>query len=201
MITRLFIPKIIGALIVMAIVPDVAVADWTLIVPDKPVTVANSTMKVTPKSVWNRWSSRPSSFGEIWTIDGASLNELTFFAKVTSGSTLYNEMDEANAPLPVFRKDMLPTDLVELFESSNRILLQSSVFNVDEAEPAKLSGHVAVRFRYSYASEADGLLRKGEGVAANIDGNLYLINFVAPQIHYFDRDVIKFRQIVDSISI
>ena len=179
----------------------VAHADWTLIPANKAVAVANSTMKVTPGADWNRWSARPSSYGEIWTMDGLSLNELTFFAKVSEGNALYNETDSANQPLPKFRKDMLPTDLVELFEASNRILLQSSIFKVDEIEPAKLGGKDAVRFRYSYASEADGLTRNGEGVAANINGKLYMVNFVAPQIHYFERDVPKFREIVASISI
>ncbi len=192
--------SIIGAVCAAAFTSPVY-AGWTLIAAGKPVAVANSTMKVTPDADWNRWSARPSSYGEIWTIDGISLNELTYFAKIPGGSPIYNETDSVNQPLPKFRKDMLPTDLVELFEASSRLTLQSSIFKIDAVEPAKLDGRDAVKFSYSYASEADGLNRKGEGVAANIDGKLYLINFVAPQIHYFDRDVIKFRQIIASISI
>jgi hypothetical protein len=195
------IRQILIAAFCLISLPGTAIAQWSLIPANKSVSIANSTMKVTPKSEWNRWSSRPSSNGEIWTQDGLSLNELTFFAKLSAGDTLYNQTDSFNNPLPKFRKDMLPTDLVELFEASNRILLQSSVFKVDGAEPAKLGGYSAVRFQYSYASEADGLIRKGEGVAANIDGKFYMVNFVAPQIHYFDRDLPEFREIVASISI
>lgn len=180
---------------------NAAHAGWTLIPANKPVMVAGSTMKVTPKSEWNRWSARPSSQAEIWTLDGVALNELTFFAKVSSGEAIYNQMDSNNNPLPKFRRDMLPTDLVELFEASNRILLQSSVFKVDEIEPAKFGVYPAVRFRYNYATEADGMTRKGEGVAANINGKFYMVNFVAPQIHYFDRNVGQFRDIVASISL
>jgi hypothetical protein len=180
---------------------NIAHADWTIVSPDKSVSVAKSTMKVTPKDAWSRWSFRPSSKGEIWTIDGLGLNELTFFSKVLPNETLYNETDGANMPLPKFRKDMLPADLPEFFETSNRIILQSALFKIDQAEPAKLSGHDAVRFRYSYTSDADGLARAGECVAANVDGRLYLVNFVAPKIFYFERDVAKFREIVASLSI
>jgi hypothetical protein len=176
-------------------------ADWTLIPSGKPVRVANSTMKVTPSVDWNQWSARPSDKGEIWTLDGTALNELTFFARITNGNPIYWEKDGFNQPLPVFRKDMLPTDLVELFEVSNRTLLQSSLFKIENVEPAKLGGYDAVRFRYSYENQSDGLTRLGEGVASNVDGKFYMINFVAPKLHYFDRDVAKFRQIVDSIVI
>jgi hypothetical protein len=96
---------------------------------------------------------------------------------------------------------MLPTDLVELFEASNRIILQTSIFTVDNVEPAKLAGRDAVRFSYHYAAQDDELNRKGEGIAANIDGKLYMVNFVAPTIHYFDRDVVKFRALAETIKL
>lgn len=187
--------------LLLAIVPaSITYAEWTLVPANKSVNVAKSTMKVTPEVAWSRWSHRPTPKGEIWTIDGLGLNELTFFSKVLPDETLYNEAGGATMHLPKFHKNMLLSDLPEFFETSNRIVLQSALFKIDQAEPAKLSGHDAVRFRYSYSSDADGLARTGECVAANVDGKLYLVNFAAPKIFYFERDVGKFREIVASLS-
>ena len=92
-------------------------------------------------------------------------------------------------------------DVVEMFETTNRILLQTSLFEIFSVEPAALDGHDAVRFRYQYVVEDDQLNRTGEAVAAIVDGELYLVNFVAPAIYYFDRDIAVFRQMIDTIQL
>lgn len=194
---------IVRPMLALAITSQLCVpvfADWTLVPRGASTAVAKSKMKVTPADDWNRWSSRPSK-GEIWTLDGLALNEVSFFAQIADGEPLYRERDRKNLPLPKFKADMLPTDLVELFEASNRILMQTSLFEMRNVEPAKMSGHDAVRFSYSYVMQGDELNRKGEAVAANIGGKLYLVNFVAPSMHYYDRDIAKFRALAASIRI
>jgi hypothetical protein len=193
--------KFVTGLAVAGLLAAPAMAGWKIMPKGTPVAVAKSNMTVTPADDWNRWSSRPSKKGEIWTLDGTSLNELSFFAQIASGEALYRERDKKNLPLPKFKSDMLPTDLVELFEASNRIVLQTSLFEVSNVEPTKISGKDAVRFSYRYVVQGDELARNGEAVAANIGGKLYLINFVAPSIHYYERDVPKFRALVNSIKI
>jgi hypothetical protein len=185
----------------LIVVSGPALSGWTIMPAGTPVAVAKSTMTVTPTQDWNRWSARPSKKGEIWTLDGTTLNELSFFARIDNGEPIYRELNKKDMPLPKFKSDMLPTDLVELFEASNRIVLQTPLFTLDTVEPAKLGGHNAVRFSYHYAVEGDQLNRKGEGVAANVDGKLYLVNFVAPEIYYYDRDIASFRNLVSKIKI
>lgn len=189
------------ALSCAAMIAPSAQAGWTLMSADTATPVVNGAMKVTPGQAWNRWTARPSNRGEIWTLDGLGLNELSFFAGIRDGETLYHEQDRRNLPLPRYRSNMSPLDVVELFEGSNRILLQSSIFEIGKVEPAKLAGHDGVRFQYRFVAGGEELARRGEGVAAIIDGKLYLVNFAAPAIHYFDRDLPKFHAIVDSISI
>lgn len=170
-------------------------------VQGEEIAVAKTGMNVVPQGEWNRWSARPSDRSELWTRDGIALNELTFFARIANGEPIYRERDKRNQPMPKFRSDMLATDLVDLFEQSNRIILQTSVFEVLEVEPAKLGGEKAVRFRYRYAVKGDELDRSGEAVAANIKGKLYIVNFSAPSIYYFDRDLPEFRAMADSITL
>ncbi len=193
--------KWMTAIAITAALSAPALAGWKVMPKGTAVAVAKSKMTVTPADDWNRWSARPSKKGEIWTLDGTTLNELSFFAQIASGEALYRERDKKNLPLPKFKSDMLLTDLVELFEASNRIVLQTSLFEVSNVEPTKLAGKDAVRFSYRYVVQGDELARNGEAVAANIGGKLYLVNFVAPSIHYYERDVPKFRALVDSIKI
>ncbi len=176
-------------------------AAWKEMTAGTPIQVANSSMTVTPSGDWNRWSFRPSIHGEIWTRDGVSLNELSFFAQIPNGQPIYREQYNAEQLLPKFKSDMLLTDVVELFEASNRIVLQTSIFQIDRVEPAKLGVTDAVRFNYSYALQGDELARSGEATAAIIDGKLYVANFVAPSIHYFENNVTSVREMVASIKI
>jgi hypothetical protein len=175
-------------------------ASWKALSADVPVVVANSEMAVVPGNSWNQWSFRPSVYGEIWTRDGVSLNELSFFAQIPDGQPIYRELNSRDWPLPKFRSAMLLTDIAELFEASNRSVLQTAVFVIDRAEPIELGGFDGVRIRYHYASPADDLIRRGEAVAAIVDNKLYLINFVAPAIYFFDRDIDDFRAIVASVN-
>jgi hypothetical protein len=197
----MYLGKLVTGLALAGLLSAPALAGWKIIPKGVPVAVAKNKMTVTPADDWNRWSSRPSNKGEIWTLDGTRLNELSFFAQIASGEALYYERDEKNLPLPKFKSDMLPIDLVALFEATNRIVLQTSLFEVVNVEPAKISGKDAVRFSYNYVVQGDELVRNGEVVAANIGGKLYMVNFVAPSIHYFERDVPKFRALVNSIKI
>ncbi len=176
-------------------------AGWKAMPAGKTVAVVDESLSVTPTQSWNRWTRRPSKFGEVWTLDGLALNELTFFAGVPSGKAIYHDRLRRNRPLPKFKSDMLLTDLAELFESSNRIVLQTSLFEIEETQPARLAGHDAVRFSYSYAIQGDELKRKGEAVATIVDGKFYMVNFVAPALHYFDRDIGNVRKLVDTATI
>lgn len=174
---------------------------WTVMPANKVIGVAKGGLTVTPRGAWNRSSMRPSRRGEVWTRDGAALNELTFFAGISDGEAILRQGYTAGKPLPRFKSDMLPTDIVQLFEVTNRSLLQSSVFQVELTEPARLGKHSGVRFRYNYAVQNEDLPRRGEAVAAIVEGKLYLVNFVAPSLYFFDRDIEEVRQIVAEFEI
>jgi hypothetical protein len=177
-------------------------AGWSLISGKKTVIVTKGKkMKVTPTNDWNKFSYRPTKRSELWTRDGLSLNEVYFLAEVLPGEPLFKQRDKKDEPLPKFKADMLPTDLVDLYEGSARIILRSSKFEVLKVEPAKLGSHDAVRFQYTYVVGDEPLTRKGEVVAANLGGKMYMMSFAAPEIEYFDRDIAEFRDMVSKVTI
>jgi hypothetical protein len=158
--------------------------------------VAKSAMSVTPDRAWNK-SGRPGRLSEAWTLDGLSINELTFYGGILDGKTLFREVDKINAPLPKFNKTMLAPDIATLLESSYRVALGTSLMQIDSVEPSTLAGAPGFKFTYSFAVQ-DEVKRRGVARGAVIDGKLYLITYEAPRIHYFDRDLESFNKIADS---
>ena len=179
-----------------------ALAGWKLVSGNKTVIVTKGKkMKVTPTGDWNQFSYRPTKRSEVWTRDGLSLNELYFLSETLPGEPLFKQLNKKDEPLPKFKADMLPTDLVDLFEGSVRINIKSSKFEVLKVEPAKLGSHDAVRLQYSYVVGDEPLTRRGEVVMANIGGKLSMVNFTAPAIEFFDRDIGEIREMVSKASL
>jgi hypothetical protein len=189
------------AFAMIATVSVPAFADWAVMSGEKEAKVAKGTIKVTPVGDWNRSSSRPSRRSEAWTRDGINLNELTFYGAIEDGETVLRQGWATMEKLPRFKSDMLPTDIAELFESTNRMVLQSSLFKLGKVEAAKLGTHDGVRFSYSYAVQDEDIDRRGEATAAIVDGKLYLVNYVAPSLHYFDAYLPEVRKMVETAVI
>ncbi len=81
---------------------------------------------------------------------------------------------------------MLAPDIAQLFESSYRVSVGTSLMSIDPIEPAVFAGQPGFRFAYSFVVQGEEVRRKGEATGAVIGGKLYLITFEAPVIHYFD---------------
>jgi len=164
----------------------------------KPVAVAKSALTVTPSVDWNRLSARPGVAAESWTLDGLSLNDLTFYGGIGDGQSLFRDAKKKTEPLPKFSKTMLIPDIAQLFESSYRVALGTSLMSVDSIEPATFAGRPGFKFTYSYVVQDEEVRRKGEARGAVVDGRLYMITFQAPVIHYFDATVDRARSVADS---
>ena len=158
--------------------------------------VARSALTVTPDRAWNK-AGRPGRLSESWTLDGLTINELTFYGGIVDGKTLFREVDKINAPLPKFSKTMLAPDIATLLESSYRVALGTSLMTIESIEPSTLAGAQGFKFTYSFAV-SDEVKRRGIARGAIIGDKLYLVTYEAPRIHYFDRDKASFDKIADS---
>jgi hypothetical protein len=194
--------KLARALLVSVAIASAAPALAYRLVPANSATaVAKSGLTVRPDRDWNRQGARPGRYAETWTLDGVALNDLTFYGGIADGATLFREVNKTERPLPRFSSTMLAPDIVQLFESSYRVALSTSLMSVVSVEPATFAGAQGFRFTYSYTVQNEDVRRNGEARGAVIDGKLYLVTFEAPAIHYFDRDVAAFRQIADTAKI
>lgn len=193
--------KIAAAVLLATMTAVPAQAGWKLVEASKPAVVAKSTMKATAAEPWNRWSYRPIKKSEVWTLDGINLNELYFVTGLIPGEPIYREANKKDNPLPKFRTGMQLTDIPELFESSNRVVLGVSSFTISGVEPFKFGGNDGIKFSYEYALSNSALTRKGVAVGTIVQNKLHLISFTAPSLHYFDRDRAKAEAIMASVTI
>jgi hypothetical protein len=173
----------------------------SLVAPGPRSNIAHSSLSANPTSEWNRLSLRGGKYVEVWTIDGDDLNKATFYGEVPVGKTIFREADKKNAPLPRVTPNMLITDIPTLLESSYRIQLDTSQMSIDEQEPTTVGGHKGIRFTYTFVRQDDEVRRKGEAVGAFVNGALYLVTYEAPAIHFFAKDIEKFRQLASTLKI
>lgn len=173
----------------------------SLISPGPQPKIARSNLSASPASEWNKLSERGGKNVEIWTVDGDELNKITFFGGIPVGEPLLKEADKKHAPLPRVTANMLITDIPAILESTYRIQLHTMQMSIDDQEPALLGGYKGVKFRYTFAREDDEVQRKGEAVGAFVGDRLYIVAYEAPAIHFFDKDIEKFRQLVTTLKI
>ena len=185
------------AAVVLGTVAPAWAGQFRLVSAGERVTVAKSALVVTPSQDWNHLGPRVGRNAESWTMDGLSLDDVTFYGGIASDETLFKEGNRKDKPLPRFSATMLPPDVVQMFEESYRIANDTSVFSVDKVEPTKFLGVDGVRFSYRFTSR-DEVERMGLGTAAIVGGKLYMITYEAPAIYYFDKYVDAYGKIVDS---
>jgi len=172
----------------------------SLVAPGLRSGIAKSRIAATPAGEWNKLSFSGGKNVEVWTLDGDSLNKVTFFGGIAAGQPLLRERDKKNSPLPKVAGDMLVTDIPTLLETTYRSQYAVNQMAIETQQPAKLDGHSGIRFSYSF-TKSDDVRRKGEAVGAMVNGQLYLICYEAPEIYFFDKDVEKFRSLAGSIKL
>lgn len=173
----------------------------TLIAPGPRAGIAQSRLSATPDGEWNRLSRKDGKNVELWTLDGDSLNKVAFFGGIPVGASLLREIDRKNRPLPKVTSNMLITDIPALLESTYRSQFAVAQMQIDTQEPALLDGNKGIRFTYAFSRADDELQRKGEGIGAMVNGQLYLVIYEAPALYFFDKDVDKFRKLAATLKL
>lgn len=189
------------AVVAIGLATAPALAGYKLVAKGAPTAVAKSTLTVTPSVDWNRLGARPGRNAESWTLDGLTLNDVTFYGGIADNTTLFRDSKKKTAPLPRFSKTMLAPDIAQLFESSYRVSIGTSLMSIDSVAPAIFAGRPGFHFTYTFVIQGEEVRRKGEATGAVIDGKLYLITFEAPVIHYYDATKDAAHAIIDSAKI
>ena len=171
-----------------------------LIAPGPVTPIAKSSFSAKPAGEWNRLNLREGKHTETWTLDGPLLNRVDFFGGVAVGQPLFRETDKKRQPLPKVSSGMLITDIPVLLETTYRAQLRAKRLDINEQEPAMFGAAKGVRFTYRFVRADDDVERRGEALAAVKGDKLYLITYEAPALHFFEKDIVRFRALAATIA-
>jgi hypothetical protein len=129
------------------------------------------------------------------TVDGPLLNRLYIGSGLRPNDWMVRP-ESRITPTPLYRSDMSPTELVEFVADSVTALGYQRV-ETSGLRPAKLGEADALRFDLKGQTEA-GLDISGTAVAAERNGRLYMILYLAPSEHYFGAGQAEVESIIAS---
>lgn len=166
--------------------------------------IGKSRLAAKPDTDWNRVSHKDGKFIEVWTKDGTALNKVIFLSGLPAGTTMFASGSNHNNGLPgdapLFSTDKKNENITELFELSYRNKFDIQSMNTYDDEPYRMANKDGVKFRYKMILKADKVERQGEAYAVISNGKLYLAAFEAPEIHFFEKDIAAFRNVVRSLK-
>lgn len=184
-------------LMLIIVVALLAACSVHSIVKDQPQTIKSIT--VTPTLIWNKVPSNLSVGGvPTWTADGISLNSLSFFSDIKDGKTLIRATKKEQ--YPIFKADMLATELVELIESTLAKAYAAKVLSSGNLKPLTIGNDDGFEYTFDFVA-GDELPRRGYIVGAVKNEKLHIIFYQAARLHYYDSRVEDVRNIVKTAVI
>jgi hypothetical protein len=134
------------------------------------------------------WARVRANRQELWTIDGAPLNQLSIISKVRPGEHVFLGARERRSRPdgPWFRAGMRADEVRDVMLDALRGAGWAQVAS-ERLRPADFGGVPGLRFELSMAN-GRGLRYRGMAAAAERDGRLSLLVWVAPEEHYYPRD-------------
>lgn len=168
-----------------------ACAPYTLVTPQRQT--VGGVISVDPGIRWNKVEFAPyQGKVEVWTLDGLALNSLVFFTGVADGEPLFVSRSLAASGAqekpPVFRADMNPLEIQELFDATIARNFRTSIIESQSLKPVEVAGVPGFRFETRFVGR-DEVVRSGVFLGAVRGGRLYGAWFQGARLHYFQRYV------------
>lgn len=171
---------------------------WVGLPPGEALVQGRMTVKV--DAAWSRMEGAKEPKHDAWTSDGLSLDQLHFYAGLAEGESFVAVTGApADKPIPRFRADMEAQDVVEFYESF--ATRDGSVFTVEKVAPCPFGGRSGFRFDFTRIRRSDEVRLRGVGYGVIQGGELFLMVFEAPRIHYFAKHAARVEAIAQSMQI
>ena len=162
----------------------------------------NNKLAVKLPEAWNRLNY-PGQPYEVWTQEGASLDQLRLWAGLPAGKPIVTlppaPSGQKAARVPTFTGKMTPDQLVSLFEIMYSA--DGSQVKVTRIEPGTFAGADGVRFEFMVITKKTELQVRGLGWAAVRNNELYAATYHAPELAFFKRLAPKAEAVVKTAMI
>ncbi len=175
------------------------VPTYTLIAPST-LGVSKGSLNVTTAIPWNKV---PLVGGikqeERWTLNGPSLDSVTFVAGVEDGDQIVKQRKKADRQVPAFSATMTPPELVSMIESYYAIIGAIN-YNTTNVMPAEFLGGSGMQIDYQFTG-ADDVKRRGRTMLVVLAGKLYMMSALGAELHYYDAFLPEFESMARSATI
>ena len=170
------------------------------LVRQRPTTVGNGTLVVTPPREWNKiWARLFVDVREVedWTLNGPYLDGISFVTGLKSGAYIVRQDKREYRQVPKFRSDMTAPEIASMLESLFRVRGGAVDFKTTNLAPRPFLGANGFQFDFDHL-DGDEVWRRGRAVGATINGRLYLILYDATRAHYYNAALGDYEAIVNS---
>ena len=167
----------------------------------RSVPVGDGSVVVTPTREWNRvsatWSIDDIRAVEDWTLNGSSLDSLSFVTGLKGGRYIIRQSKRAAQQVPKFRSDMTAPEVTAMLESFYRVKAGTVDFKTIGLSPRQFMGYPGFQFDFDHL-DTDEVWRRGRTVGAVIEGRLYLVLLDGARSHYFNAALADFEAVANS---
>ncbi|HEV2044462.1 MAG TPA: hypothetical protein VGR05_07265 [Sphingomicrobium sp.] len=167
----------------------------------RSVAVGDGSVVVTPTREWNRvsstWSIDDIRAVEDWTLNGSSLDSLSFVTGLKGGRYIIRQSKRSAQQVPKFRSDMTAPEVTAMLESFYRVKAGTIDFKTIGLSPRQFMGYPGFQFDFDHL-DTDEVWRRGRSVGAVIDGRLYLVLLDGARSHYFNAALPDFEAVANS---
>ena len=170
----------------------------------RPIAVGDGSVIVTPTREWNRvsatWSIDDIRAVEDWTLNGSSLDSLSFVTGLKGGRYIIRQSKRAAQQVPKFRSDMTAPEVTAMLESFYRVKAGTVDFKTIGLSPRQFMNYPGFQFDFDHL-DSDEVWRRGRAVGAVIDGRLYLVLLDGARSHYFNAALGDFEAVANSAQL
>lgn len=145
------------------------------------------------------WARIRAPRQEQWTIDGAPLNQLMILSRIKPREHVFLRAKERSwrPDGPWFRAGMRPDEVRDIVLDGLRVAGWANVEGLN-LRPVRWGGTPGLRFDLAL-DNPNGLVYRGMATAAERDGRLTLLVWLAPAEHYYGRDAEAVGRMFDSL--
>jgi hypothetical protein len=167
---------------------------------DSGETVVKDRLAVQVASPWNKFERGDADNTTTWTVDGVTVDALQFYVGVKDGELIAPTPSSGKGREPLaFKSSMQTADIVALYRSL--FTRDGSAFTLDKLEVAEFVGTRGFRLEYSLVRKVDDVRLKGLAYGAVRNGELFLINYSAPRLAFYPKNVAQVEALAKSARV
>jgi hypothetical protein len=135
---------------------------------------------------WNHIDFPNIKPGQVWTMEGVTVDELVIYSGIKSGQVMHPENSAQSKKQNVVFLSSMPTEqIVSMFEGV--FTRDDSIFKLLRVEPSTFGGKKGFLFEFERIRKSDNLRQLGFGYGAVDSGELFALVYVAPALTFFPR--------------